>query len=152
MKAATIQFYHLTTSPMERALPKLLEKIVSSGFKVALAVESDERAEAIDQLLWSYDPGSFLPHGKIGGSNDESQPILIFSNIAPVSGEKRNLLFITDGRLAEGGFARVVDMFDGREESAVANARERWKNYKEKNHALTYFKQNEAGSWEKKDA
>lgn len=151
-----ISFYHLTATPPERALPRLLEKIVSVGFRVALTAASDERAQQLDQLLWTYDPGSFLPHGREGHGNEEFQPILITSQFSPrLRGEleggdaTRSLLFITDGRKAEGNFERVVDMFDGSDENAVAAARARWAEYKNAGHELTYFKQTPQGSWEK---
>lgn len=165
-----VQFYHLTATPLERALPRLLEKIVSVGFRVALTAPSDERAEQLDQLLWTYDPGSFLPHGREGHGNEEFQPILILSSVilgdaTASSGNPdkmdsrlradarpendRNLLFITDGRKAEGHFERVVDMFDGSDANAVASARARWADYKSAGHELTYFKQTPQGGWEK---
>jgi DNA polymerase-3 subunit chi len=40
-------------------------------------------------------------------------------------------------------------LFDGSDDAATASARERWKHYKEQNHALAYFKQTTAGGWEK---
>jgi len=77
----TIQFYHLTATPLERALPKLMEKAVAGGFKTLLLAESDERMEQLNQLLWTYDPGSFLPHGSMKDGHAEQQPILILSSL-----------------------------------------------------------------------
>jgi len=72
-----IQFYHLTATPLERALPKLLEKAVAGGFRTLLVDESDARVEQLNQLLWTYDAGSFLPHGSAKDGRAEEQPILL---------------------------------------------------------------------------
>ena len=73
----TIQFYHLTATPLERALPKLLEKAYGGGFTTLLVADSEEYVEHLNQLLWTYDPGSFLPHGSVKDGNVEQQPILL---------------------------------------------------------------------------
>jgi DNA polymerase-3 subunit chi len=146
---AIIQFYHLTTSPLERALPKLLERIVAGGFKVSLVTGSAERAEQLNQLLWTYDPGSFLPHGSSADGNGEEQPIYISTAIdAP---NHANVLVLSDGRSVDApdNFERVVDMFDGTNEATLTSARARWTHYKNAGHALTYFKQTDSGGWEK---
>lgn len=144
-----IQFYHLTTTPLERALPKLLERAVSGGYRVLLAVESDERGEQINQLLWTYDPDSFLAHGSDKEAQSEQQPILISTNIEPVN--SANLLVVTDGRsVKDSGFERILDIFDGNDAEMTKLARARWTEYKDIGHELTYFSQNEQGGWQKK--
>ncbi len=75
-----IQFYHLTATPLERALPKLLEKAYGGGFKILLVAESDERVEQLNHLLWTYAQLSFLPHGSAKDGNVEKQPILLITN------------------------------------------------------------------------
>ena len=42
------------------------------------------------------------------------------------------------------------EIFDGRDETAVADARERWTAYKNAGHAIEYWQQGERGGWEKK--
>src|SRR5262249_30989960 len=111
----TVQFYHLTTTPLERALPKLLEKAVAGKYRTLLVAESDARVEQLNQLLWTYDPGSFLPHGSVSDGNTELQPVLIATDQAPLNNP--NLLFIINGSMAEKTpqFERIIDMFDGRD-------------------------------------
>ena len=41
-------------------------------------------------------------------------------------------------------------MFDGRDDDAVAVAREHWKLRQDTGFALTYWQQTEQGAWEKK--
>jgi DNA polymerase-3 subunit chi len=42
----------------------------------------------------------------------------------------------------------VLDIFDGRNEEAVSQARKRWVSYKAAGHELTYLKQTETGGWQ----
>ena len=46
------------------------------------------------------------------------------------------------------GFDRVLDIFDGANEEAVAGARARWKQYQAAEYTLKYIKQTATGGWE----
>lgn len=72
-----ILFYHLESQPLERVLPVLVEKSLERKWKVVVETASEERAEVIDTLLWTYRDDSFLPHARAGGSEDAVQPVLI---------------------------------------------------------------------------
>ena len=72
-----ILFYHLERQPMEKVLPILLEKTLERGWRAVVEVSSAERAEQLDQVLWTFRDDSFLPHAVAGGEGDETQPILI---------------------------------------------------------------------------
>ena len=147
--SAGISFYHLTTTPLERALPKLLEKAYAGGFKTLLLTEPDTRMEQLNQLLWMYDPGSFLPHGSSNEAHPESQPILLSTELNAKN--NANLLVVTHGvKVDPTGFERVLDIFPGNDETAVESARSRWKEYKNQGYTLNYFRQTEQGGWEKK--
>ncbi len=152
-KMTAISFYHLTTTPLERALPKLLERALSGGYRIVLTAESDARVEQLNQLLWTYDPSSFLPHGSNNEPNPEMQPILlsIYAEPANAQDSAENLLVITDGRkIEQEDFARVLDIFDGNDPEAISAARQRWGEYKSAGHEISYFSQNDQGGWQKK--
>jgi DNA polymerase-3 subunit chi len=144
----TIHFYHLTTTPLERALPKLLERAYQGGFKTLVVTQSEEQLQRLNDLLWSYDPGSFLPHGSTADGNIEQQPILLSTATTPVNGA--GILAITHGQIPENPeqFDRILDLFDGRDAQAVEHARQRWVGYKSAGHPLTYHRQTERGGWE----
>lgn len=144
-----VQFYHLTATPLERALPKLLEKATAAGMRSLVVANNDERMEQLNQLLWTYDQGSFLPHGSTRDGHAEQQPILLSTDAAPANGAR--LLVVTDGRMAEGEFERVLDMFDGNDPEAIASARSRWTLYKNNGHEISYMRQTETGGWERKE-
>jgi DNA polymerase-3 subunit chi len=145
-----VQFYHLTSTPLERALPKLLEKAVAGGFKTLLVADSEEYAERLNELLWTYDAGSFLPHGSIQEPNPEAQPVLVSTTMEPVNGA--NLLVVTNGAIPDNNdqFGRIIDIFDGSNPQIVEKARARWTSYKQTNCEMTYMRQTDSGGWEKK--
>jgi DNA polymerase-3 subunit chi len=148
--SAGISFYHLTALSLERALPKLLEKAYAGGFRTLVVAASDEQAERINQLLWTYDPNGFLPHGGEKDGAQEQQPILIASHLTDAN--QATLVAVTDGSIVEepGRFARILDIFDGNNQESVEKARTRWTGYKAAGCALTYLRQNENGGWEQK--
>ncbi|MEX2649365.1 MAG: DNA polymerase III subunit chi [Alphaproteobacteria bacterium] len=145
-----IGFYHLRALPLERALPRLLEKALERGHRALVLAESSERVAALDAALWTYDPASFLPHGTAAGPSPERQPILIAER--PDNRNDADLLVLVGGiDVADlGAFARCLDLFDGNDDSAVAAARERWQRRKAEGHALTYWQQSETGQWQEK--
>lgn len=145
-----IAFYHLQRSPLEAALPKLLEKTLEAGKRAIVLARSDERIEALNAHLWSQNPNGWLPHGSAADGFAEDQPIWMAVSDDNLNGAQ--FLFLTDGATSRrvGEFERCFELFDGNDETAVAAARERWRAYKEAGHKLTYWQQNERGRWEEK--
>jgi DNA polymerase III subunit chi len=147
-----IGFYHLTRIPLERALPKLLEKALGAGKRAVVRAGSAERVEFLNAALWTYEPASFLPHGTARDGNAESQPIWLTDGDDRPNGAE--ILVLTDGVTAAdlSAFERCLELFDGRDQQAVDAARGRWRVYREAGHALTYWQQTERGGWERNEA
>ena len=145
-----IGFYHLTRSTLGQALPKLLEKVNSSGARAVVMTGSEERTGALDTILWTYDQNAFLPHGTARDGNPEEQPVWITHEDDNPNGA--SILVLTDGAVSGriGDYARCLEMFDGNDDDAVEKARARWKAYGAEGHNLTYWQQTPAGRWEEK--
>jgi len=145
-----IGFYHLTATPLEKALPRLLERVLEGGHRAVVLAGSAERVAALDATLWTYDPASFLPHGSAKEGRPERQPIYLTAR--PENPNQADVLVLIDGATPDNlvGFSRCLDMFDGGDASAVEAARARWKARKAEGHAVTYFQQTDGGRWEKK--
>jgi DNA polymerase-3 subunit chi len=131
-----IRFYHLTRKTLEQALPELLEKTLERGWRAVVMAGSPERVEALTHHLWTYRPDSFLPHGSAKDGNAEDQPVWL--TVADERPNGAEVLFLVDGAQTAqpGAYARVCEIFDGNDETAVAAARARWKAYKAGNHDL----------------
>ena len=146
---AEIGFYHLLATPLERALPRLLERGRASGHNIVVRAGLAERVEHLNALLWTYGDATFLPHGSARDGNPDRQPIWLSADADNPNGA--SMLVLVDGVAAADldGFARIVDLFDGNDEAAAAAARERWREAKAAGHSLTYWQQTASG-WEKK--
>jgi len=146
---AEIGFYHLLATPLERALPRLLERACAQGYRVVIRAASSERVEHLNALLWTYDDASFLPHGSARDGNPADQPIWLTDRSE--NPNQAAMLVLVDGVEAEdvGEFQRCCDMFDGGDDAAVAAARDRWRRAAAAGHTLTYWQQTASG-WQKK--
>lgn len=145
-----VLFYHLQNAPLERVLPQLLEKSLERGWRAIVRAGGPERLEALNGLLWTYSDDSFLPHGTREDGPAEAMPVYL--TIEDENPNNAQVLFLVDGAEPSdlGQYERCVLMFDGRDEAALAAAREHWKKLKTEGHDTTYWQQNEQGRWEKK--
>ena len=145
-----VSFYHLQRSPLERALPKLLERTLAADKRAVVKARSSERVEALNGLLWTYDQGAWLPHGSAKDGSAEDQPVWLTTEDEVPNGA--TFLFLTDGADTDrlGDFERCFDLFDGNDPEAVQAARARWKARKDAGHDLHYWQQTERGGWEEK--
>ncbi|MGE0421407.1 MAG: DNA polymerase III subunit chi [Reyranellaceae bacterium] len=145
-----IRFYHLVRGGIEDVLPRLLERTLAAGKRAVVLLGSAERVEALNAHLWTFDPGSFLPHGVARDGNAERQPVWLTHVEENPNGAQ--FLFVADGARASrpDEWERVSEIFDGRDDAALADARERWRDYRTGGHVLEYWQQGERGGWEKK--
>lgn len=146
---AEIGFYHLTVTPLEKALPKLLEKTLDAGERALVRAVSPDRVAWLNEQLWTYDDRSWLPHGTAEVGFPEDQPIWLTAGEDNANAAK--FLFLVDGAQAEdpADFTRIFNLFDGRNDEAVAAERTRWKAWRDAGQTLTYWKQTETGGWQK---
>lgn len=147
---AEIGFYHLQKTPLEAALPKLLEKVLASNGRAVVMAGSEERVEALNTALWLYPPHSFLPHGSTRDGHAQHQPVWI--TVEDENPNGANFLILTDGAVSANvdGFERCLEIFDGSDEDAVEAARGRWREYGEKGYVTRYWQQTATGGWEQK--
>ncbi|HVV61229.1 MAG TPA: DNA polymerase III subunit chi [Pseudolabrys sp.] len=146
-----ILFYHLQGQRLEGVLPTLLEKSLERGWRVIVQGASEERIEALDAHLWTYRDDGFLPHGTWRETEAASQPVLLMLDEGnPNAAAVR---FLIDGAPVPedaGSYQRIVLLFDGDDEEAVAAARERWAEAKTKGFEATYWQPDAQGRWVKK--
>jgi DNA polymerase-3 subunit chi len=141
-------FYHLEQQPLERVLPQLLERSLERGWRVVVQAGSEERAEALASLLWTYSDESFLPHGTASDGFAQLQPVWL--TYGPDNPNGAHVRFLVDGAAGQDltGLTRAIHIFDGRNEEAVEQARAEWKRAKADGHAVSYWRQDERGRWQ----
>lgn len=147
--APEVFFYQLDRLPLDKVLPGLLERSLERGWRAVVQTGADERLEAIDTLLWTYSEELFLPHGGVKDGPPAMQPV--FLTTAEDNPNGASIRFLVDGAdlTAFDGYARVVYLFDGKDEEARTRARSQWKRAKTAGCEVTFWRQNERGVWQK---
>jgi DNA polymerase-3 subunit chi len=144
-----VWFYHLERSTLDQVLPELLEKTLARGWRALVRTPEAARIDHLDGWLWAYRDDSFLPHGNEGEPMAERQPVLLTRGLENANGAQA--LFLIDD--AEPGdiapFERCIVLFDGRDESALSQARRRWSQFKAGGSPVSYWRQGETRGWEK---
>ena len=146
-----VHFYHLQREPLETALPKLLQKTLERGWRAVVQATSAERLAALDDHLWTFSDESFLPHATDREPDAAEQPVVL--TLAETNPNAAAVRFLVEGAPVPGEAAeyqRLVVLFDGNDEEALAAARAEWKAVKAAGHDATYWQQDARGRWEKK--
>ena len=147
-----ILFYHLQGQKLENVLPALLEKSLERGWKVVVQGSAEERIEALDAHLWTYRDDGFLPHGTWRESEASQQPVLLTCNDGNPNGA--TVRFLVDRAplpVDVERYRRIVLLFDGEDDEAVAAARAHWSDVKARGFEATYWQTDEQGRWSKKE-
>jgi DNA polymerase-3 subunit chi len=67
--------YHHSISPLEKVLPKLLEKVLASGQRAVVMAGDEQTLKTIDTFLWTYSKSELIPHGTSEDGNPSLQPV-----------------------------------------------------------------------------
>ena len=118
-----IAFYHLEKSPLDQVLPKLLEKTLGAGKRALVLAGSEQCVEALAGLLWTYEQGSWLPHGTEQDGSPEDQPVWLTAADDNANGAE--FLFLTDGATSAhiGDYERCFELFDARAQQRLGPRR-----------------------------
>jgi DNA polymerase III subunit chi len=146
-----VHFYHLQQKPLEAVLPILLEKSLERGWRVVVQATSAERLAALDDHLWTFSDESFLPHATDQEPDAAEQPIVL--TLGGGNPNEAAIRFLVEGAPVPAevaGYERLVLLFDGNDEEALAAARVDWKSVKAAGHEATYWQQDARGRWERK--
>jgi DNA polymerase-3 subunit chi len=131
---ARVDFYILpgeAASARDLLSCRLAEKACKMGHKVYLHTDSEGHARQLDELLWTFRPGSFLPHALLRDVPPVPPMILIGSGDAepPVSDVLINLAAAVPPFFDR--FERVAEIVDQAPEVKQAG-RERFRYYRER--------------------
>lgn len=144
-----IWFYHLERSTLDQVLPTLLEKTLERGWRALIKSSHAHRLDELDERLWTFHEESFLPHGRADQPHADRQPVLLSESGENLNGAQA-LFIVDDAELGmTEGIERCFIIFDGRDETALQQARGRWKALKGQGADLAYWRQTDEGRWEK---
>ncbi|HEY5603436.1 MAG TPA: DNA polymerase III subunit chi [Gammaproteobacteria bacterium] len=142
----TIDFYLLPGSGQaarDAMACKLVNKVYLLQHRIYIHVSSQEDAKRLDDALWSFTPGSFIPHGIYQPGKDAGEPVLIGCQEQAPQTDDVLLNLSPDVPLFFSQFNRVAELVDA-EETSRALARARFKFYKDRGYELTTHELNTA--------
>lgn len=135
-----VDFYILERQANEAQLVlacRIAEKAVLEDNEVLINAESETDCRRLDELLWTFSQGSFLPHRLLSnrGAN-EGEPVLIGSGQEPADGRWDLLINLaSDVPAFFGRFSRVAELV-GAEDGSRAAGRERFRYYRDRGYEL----------------
>lgn len=142
-----VSFYKLHKTSLEQSLPRLLEKVYQAQKKTVILFGTDERLSNFNLLLWTYSPGSFLPHGSVKEGVPAEQPIWL-TNTLENPNEAEILITVEDQEVNNFlDFHRCLDIYDGNDPDAVASAFQRKAKYKALGCTISSWHQDDKGAW-----
>lgn len=119
---------------------KLIEKAYNSGKFCYVLLDSFEQCQRLDDMLWTFRAGSFIPHQLFtGGEPEIKTQVLIGVENAPVNWQ--NVIFNLSSSLPQNwqNATRVLEILDNNETTKAAG-RERYRAYKNAGIEITTHK------------
>jgi DNA polymerase III subunit chi len=114
---------------------RLTEKAVKQGHQVYINAESAAQLLQLDDLLWTFRAGSFLPHAvDIGEDNGES-PVLLAHDREPLNSHDVLVNLSSEVPPFFSRFNRVAELAGGND-AQRAEARNRYRYYKDRGYTL----------------
>ncbi len=135
-----VSFYSGSDDKLKTAC-RLCAKATQQEMKVMIYSPDDAMIDQLDELLWTFSAGSFVPHCRM--SDDEKvidmTPVILSNQIH--AGNHFDVLLNLDRQPPSqlDQFERIIEIADNSEEDKLA-ARERYRFYKEAGFEIQHFK------------
>lgn len=117
---------------------RIAEKAMQKKHHVLINAASKAECSRLDELLWTFSQGSFVPHRVIdaGAGQDGPEPVLIGCGAEP-TGETWDLLINLANDVPEffSRYERVAELVDG-DEQRRQEGRERFRYYRDRGYEL----------------
>jgi DNA polymerase III subunit chi len=114
---------------------RLTEKAVKQGHQVYINAESAAQLLQLDDLLWTFRAGSFLPHAVDIGEDNGASPVLLAHDREP--GNSHDVLVNLSNEVPPffSRFNRVAELVGGND-AQRSEARNRYRYYKDRGYTL----------------
>ena len=107
---------------------ELARKAYDSNQWTLVLARDAAQAEALDELLWEFDPDAYIPHQIAGDEEDEEEAIVLIATPGAEAPQRPLVINLRDEAFA-GACERVLEVVPA-DPSAREPLRERWKQYK----------------------
>jgi len=131
---AEVSFYLLSSALLqERYLfaCKLIEKAYRNGQFCYILTDDDQQSQLLDDLLWTFRAGSFIPHEIYTGSAPISDKVVLIGTVKAPE-QSQALLFNLSSKYPEdiSKTKRILEILDNCEVTKAA-ARNRYRQYQQ---------------------
>lgn len=131
-----VDFYILETpSAQQQFVCRLAEKAWQQGHRVYIHTRDASQSQQLDDLLWTFRDGSFVPHTLDDDTEAERAPIHIGHNGEPRHHDDVLINMDRTVPLFFSRFKRVAEVVGGDEEERQAG-RERFRFYRDRGYPL----------------
>lgn len=115
---------------------KLVDKVYHMDRNVYIHTQSQQQSQQLNEMLWTFKPGSFLPH-ELSTSQASRSPIVIGNDATPSSNDVLiNVSGSVPGFFSQ--FERVAEIVHG-DDSDRVQARQNYKFYKDRGYKLNTY-------------
>lgn len=124
--------FYLIDKPRFREEPLLLvcelaRKALSAKQFTLVLARDFAQAEALDDLLWSFDDDAFIPH-QLAGDDDDAETAVLIAPPGVETADRALVINLRDA-CAPGSFDRVLEVVAA-DASEREGSRKRWAEYK----------------------
>ncbi len=130
-----VDFYILQSGSREHTACKLIEKAFGLGHRIYVHAGSNDQLEKIDNLLWTFRAGSFIPHQRYQDDSNENSPVQLGTHDAPNIDSDVLINLAPEVPLFFSRFQRVAELV-GSDEQAKALGREHFQFYRDRGYQL----------------
>ena len=114
---------------------KLVDKVYRMKHNIYIHTDSETNAQQLDNVLWTFKPGSFIPHSICKPGIPCKEPVIIGYQDQPPEYHDVLVNLSDDVPLFFSQFNRVAEFVDA-DENARTMARTRFKFYKDRGYEL----------------
>jgi len=136
---ARVDFYVLSQAGRNAQLHfacRLAEKAYRLDNKVQLFVESEQEARLLDELLWTFRDGSFVPHERVSDESRAAESPVLISTQENLQQQPDLLINLTWSLPASAStLPRIAELVTS-DDDARAAGRRRFADYRDQGHEL----------------
>ncbi len=115
---------------------QLTQKALDHNLHVYIHTDSPETVEQLDDLLWTWNEDSFIPHGL---ARDEGVKVVLGYDYEPIE-QCDYLINLSNGRPTFfGRFERMAEILD-QDQEILTKGRDRYRFYQDRGYKLDYHK------------
>ena len=135
-----VDFYLLqgtNSQSIQQFCCRLAEKAWKLGNTVFIRTEDEQQAQHLDNLMWTYSDGSFLPHVMENNTQESEIPIIIGSKTEPASAFDLMINLASDIPEHCSRYSRVAEIIN-EDKTIKAQGRLRYSQYDKNRHPLNH--------------